>query len=77
MSIKSKKLDKYQPCYDKNCINKNAVLIKMVYSDMEYVPLCLDCIRKHRRAISVFKKSSINLSDKEISYTYFETLNLI
>lgn len=69
-------LDKYVICVGNNCINNNSILIKKVYKDLDYTPLCLACREKHRMAINKFKKVSISLSDIEIIKTYFDTLNL-
>jgi hypothetical protein len=59
-----------------NCVNNNSILVKKVYKDLNYTPLCLACCKRHRRAIVKFKKISINLTDIEIIETYFDTLNL-
>ena len=69
-------LNKYVSCVGNNCINNNSILVKKVYKDLDYTPLCLTCCKKHRRAIIKFKKISIYLTDTEIIETYFDTLNL-
>lgn len=69
-------LDNYVVCIGSNCINKNSVLVKRVFKDLNYTPLCIECCKKHRRAINKFKKTCISLSDIEIIQTYFDSLNL-
>lgn len=71
-----RKLDKYTACVGNNCIDNNSTLVKTVFKDLDYTPLCLACCKKHRRAINKFKKTCISLSDTEIIQTYFDSLNL-
>lgn len=77
MNCKSIKLEHYAFCEGNKCKKNNTTLVKIVYEDMQYVPLCLDCISKYTRQINIIKKGVNFLSDNEVSESYFKGIGLI
>jgi len=75
MTVQNKILEKYHICADKHC--DKTIMVKKVYIDMLYIPLCSKCIKKHRNRIIKYKKTVKYLSDKELIEAYFHTIHLI
>lgn len=76
MGIKTRSLEKYQNCKGNKCSSKNTVLVKMVYEDVLFIPLCKKCLSTHRRNLNAYKNKKFLLKDSEITEIYFDTLNM-
>lgn len=74
----SKDNEKYSFCEGHNCKYNNNVLIKRVYRDFLYLPLCDSCIRNYERKINmIYNKKSEYLDKKDIAEVYFKNIGLI
>lgn len=77
MGVKTRCLHKYDSCKGLDCEFNNNVLVKTVYSDVLFIPLCIKCLSKHRKNLKKYKKSKFVLSDYDVTIIYFQTLNMI
>lgn len=74
----SKDNETYKFCIGRDCEFNNNVLIKRVYRDLLFIPLCESCIRKYERKINVlYNNKSEYLSKMDIAEVYFKTIGLI
>ena len=74
---KSRDNQKYSFCEGINCINKNSTLVKRVYEDFLFIPLCEACLIKYDRRINKLLNTSEFLNKQEITKIYFNSIGLV
>lgn len=74
---KSRDNQKYNFCKGLNCEYKNGVLVKRVYEDFLFIPLCKACLKKYDRRINKLLSTSEFLNKEEVTKIYFSSIGLV